>query len=388
MAQEQLETARDLIRQRQYEQARALLKTVDHPTAAKWLAKLDEIAPESPLPPAPKTTVRAAMTPRPQVDRGDSLPEYKPWNPNFLGTMTFFLTSFVSGTALSLNWRRLGKPDYLAPTLLLTFAMPGLALLVIYTLVTTATRTGAEALGTFPAVVILMLSATANIFFIFGVATLQNGGYKAWKKHGSAALQQYKYPVYQISAIFAGLAVLFALVASVFLWSDIKARVTPKTLVSGSVSVNYPPAWESVDVQQVPGCDATEVHCVFALSLSPFHFTSAVLVEFTVSEGLTASDIEQAIWASLLECSTCAVELIQTAEATVGGHPAVSRQYWLTDFEQNGERSYLAQTYVVVGAFAYEFTVTTPNPGIYQEDQRAIDGVLNGIQFIGASNQA
>ena len=48
MAQEQLTAARDLIKAKQYQQARQVLKGVDHPTARTWLAKLDEIAPEGP----------------------------------------------------------------------------------------------------------------------------------------------------------------------------------------------------------------------------------------------------------------------------------------------------------------------------------------------------
>lgn len=47
MAESKLETARQLIVEKQYEAARAVLLTIrDHPQARKWLAKLDEIAPQ------------------------------------------------------------------------------------------------------------------------------------------------------------------------------------------------------------------------------------------------------------------------------------------------------------------------------------------------------
>jgi len=45
MSNEVLQAARTLIETKHYEEARTLLKTIDHPTATKWLAKLDEIAP-------------------------------------------------------------------------------------------------------------------------------------------------------------------------------------------------------------------------------------------------------------------------------------------------------------------------------------------------------
>lgn len=45
---ERMMKARSLIQAMEYEQARAILKTVDHPTAKQWLAKIDAITPEKP----------------------------------------------------------------------------------------------------------------------------------------------------------------------------------------------------------------------------------------------------------------------------------------------------------------------------------------------------
>jgi hypothetical protein len=50
MSAEQFQEANTLIKNRQFEAARALLKTIDHPRAAEWLRKLDEIAPPLPAP--------------------------------------------------------------------------------------------------------------------------------------------------------------------------------------------------------------------------------------------------------------------------------------------------------------------------------------------------
>lgn len=45
MAKEKMLQAQELLKQKRYDEARAILETVDHPVAQKWLAKLDEIAP-------------------------------------------------------------------------------------------------------------------------------------------------------------------------------------------------------------------------------------------------------------------------------------------------------------------------------------------------------
>ena len=42
----QMHEARQLIADKRYAEARRILRTVDHPQAAQWLAKLDSIAPE------------------------------------------------------------------------------------------------------------------------------------------------------------------------------------------------------------------------------------------------------------------------------------------------------------------------------------------------------
>lgn len=50
--------ARELIKEKRYDEARAILREIDHPTAREWLAKLDQIAPvpvESPAPIPPST---------------------------------------------------------------------------------------------------------------------------------------------------------------------------------------------------------------------------------------------------------------------------------------------------------------------------------------------
>ena len=47
MSKAKLLQAKALIRQKRYDDARALLITVDHPTADKWLARLSRVAPTS-----------------------------------------------------------------------------------------------------------------------------------------------------------------------------------------------------------------------------------------------------------------------------------------------------------------------------------------------------
>ncbi len=61
MSKEKFATARQLIEEKNYEAARSVLRTIDHPTAKEWLTKLDNLAPAFPaqgaaLPPRSFTT--------------------------------------------------------------------------------------------------------------------------------------------------------------------------------------------------------------------------------------------------------------------------------------------------------------------------------------------
>lgn len=49
MSEAKLVAARELIQEKHYEAARAVLKTTNEPKAKEWLTKLDQIAPENPF---------------------------------------------------------------------------------------------------------------------------------------------------------------------------------------------------------------------------------------------------------------------------------------------------------------------------------------------------
>ncbi len=62
MSKIKFDAARELIQEKQYDAARAVLRTFDHPQATIWLAKLDQIAPEADLA-APPAKPRSPLMP-------------------------------------------------------------------------------------------------------------------------------------------------------------------------------------------------------------------------------------------------------------------------------------------------------------------------------------
>lgn len=47
MSKAKFDAAKELIKEKQYDEARAILKTIDHPTAREWEARIDKLSPGS-----------------------------------------------------------------------------------------------------------------------------------------------------------------------------------------------------------------------------------------------------------------------------------------------------------------------------------------------------
>ena len=86
MSKAKFEAAKELIQEKKYDEARALLKTINHPTAREWEAKLDKIAP-------PRTTA-FVYDPAKKVRNG---------SPNRLGCIGILIVAIVILIALLPN---------------------------------------------------------------------------------------------------------------------------------------------------------------------------------------------------------------------------------------------------------------------------------------------
>lgn len=71
MSKAKFAAAKELIDEKQFDEARAILKTIDHPTAREWEAKLNRIAPA-----APKSFMEVQAEPRRVIH--DRMPTYEP----------------------------------------------------------------------------------------------------------------------------------------------------------------------------------------------------------------------------------------------------------------------------------------------------------------------
>ncbi len=71
MSKEQMLAARELIKNKQYDQARVILENIDHPKAKEWLMKLDGMAPSKSAAAVKPARPKAAPKPKPSIEDAD-----------------------------------------------------------------------------------------------------------------------------------------------------------------------------------------------------------------------------------------------------------------------------------------------------------------------------
>src|SRR5688572_24351643 len=58
-----------------------------------------------------------------ETSESTPLPAGQPWNPLQISGLMFWITTIGAGIALGINWRRLGKPQWTLPTILLSIVI-------------------------------------------------------------------------------------------------------------------------------------------------------------------------------------------------------------------------------------------------------------------------
>lgn len=113
--------ARDLIQAKRYDEARAILRTVDHPKAAEWLAKIDEIAPAS----------RSSISPTPSAPRQPAQPTIVRSKLPLLSLPLLIIGTLISGIGVGVLLFYSAKVVYLIfASIIIAAALAGLVLML------------------------------------------------------------------------------------------------------------------------------------------------------------------------------------------------------------------------------------------------------------------
>lgn len=133
------------------------------------------------------------------------LPDGKPWNPQRLLPLMFFLTTIAAGIAYGLNWRKLGKPQWTTPTIALSIAIPVIGLGIGFATLSVGLEAGNYS---FLPMLPIFLAAGLNFGYVFALWYLQNGAFQKYDKTGDVtAMLNHEYNLRNAGLIVIGAAV-------------------------------------------------------------------------------------------------------------------------------------------------------------------------------------
>jgi hypothetical protein len=364
-AKDYLLQARDLINQKRYTEARAVLMNIPaDPTAQKWLAKLDTIA-APPLPSPVMTPLLAEAPPIPSLPAWAAKP---PKDPSSIAMWWIFFIP-VAIVKYARNWERLGKPDWVWPTALFW--------LLLY------------ACGVFSAILfsqwassnvmvfgLTSLLGMTNVAFWVIIGHLQERAYKTWKatRNPEALLNH----VHKFDKTIAATLVICPLIGigiAAALWYEAQ----PDRFQNGHFSVGYESNWDKESSDNVGFCQEYDNGCFLVLMDQPFENTIIVFVERPLgNQRWDLEGAEQSGW-DFSWAGVPGLDIAARYETEIGGAPAICREF---SYPQEDDEPLYAQWCVVLyGQSWYEISAWAANANIYEDDRDKIMDVINSIEF-------
>ncbi len=301
-------------------------------------------------------------------------PHGKPWNPRTVFSWTFIASYILTGIVLGINWRRLGRPQWVWPTVL-TACLGPLALLVAVLLL--ATHASASALT--PILIILVAGLVFNYSFISLIYLLQDGAYKAWQKSGDwATLRDYRYtlggPALKTAA-FVGVGVAVAL-------GVIALENRTLTYENADLRFTYGSAWESLDIDRQDFCRTSDYRCLLVLGRRNAD-SSLTLISYFLQEPVSAERLEQLAWENLQRNNPGAT-LRGRSTTGADGYPIAVHAFFIPGYNAGRVCSDLQviQFYLVIGQTAYEFMFEASCPDTYDRLDDEVYQIISGIEVI------
>jgi hypothetical protein len=251
--QKYLQIAQHYINKHDYTRARTILQKLDHAQARKLLREIDRIAPEAAPVAAKPVKASAAQEyddfetflaedepekPKRKPKLDESSYTQKPFNPGVWLVIGFFTTTLVTNIVLAFNWRRLGKREWFAETLVLGIGLPIALVALLIALFVAYFR------GSYTALPVLLgittLVSGLNLAFTFSLVGLQSRARRLWEQDDIHGMLRYEYPLKPAFALSAILTLFVALGS----YLNYKGMFEYATYTDGTMTLAYPPGWE------------------------------------------------------------------------------------------------------------------------------------------------
>lgn len=304
-----------------------------------------------------------------QAKKPERPPYGNPWNPSYIIVISFFLPFLGTSIGLALNWRRLGKKQWALPTFLIG---------IISTIILVVSFIAGIPYFDFNSRLSMSLFAfwvATPISFFVGVTYLQAVAYQKWREeYDLNVLMTHQYEWRKAFAVIALLVCVIIGYANLKFSPDI-----PQVYQGNQFSVEYRKFWTPLDREKV-----CPYGCELVLGDSKTNYTTILFEQFPIGQATSSKGLYQKIWSGLLKEHPNYTVVNSIENFKVGGRDAVYVEYF-EKHDDGKDQAYFGQYFVSLGQMAVIVTAQSDIPGIFREDRKQIEEVINSIQFSNGS---
>lgn len=382
--QKYLQIAQHYINKHDYARARTILQKLDHAQARKLLREIDRIAPEAA--PVSAKPVKASSAheyddfetfllededekPKRKPKTDEASYTQKPFNPGVWLLVGFFTTTLITNIVLAFNWRRLGKREWFAETLVLGIGLPIALVALLIALFVAYFR------GSYAAMPLLLgvttLVSGLNLAFTFGLVGLQTRARRLWEQDDIHGMLHYEYP---LKAAFA-LSAILTLVVALGGYLNYKGMVEYGTYTDGAITLTYPPGW------QLTACEpSASSECLMNIDKSDWltEQSSTIYMYRMDNTDFSSGAAYEEYYRSTYLAEDPQVRITGISDVTLDGYPARVREIqWGTGrCADHGRRFYVAYENSI-----YMLHIGSSCEQLWLQDGAIMENVIRAVQF-------
>lgn len=310
---------------------------------------------------------------RKNSDKAKNTTGFNPLYPTFFLIFYIFgITGVFASLILSLNWKRLEKPQWVVPSLAITVGVPVIIIFFAIALWSPIASQPYQVAKNLSMIVVVSLILTLYILPL-SMYHLQSSGYKIWREKGSQTLLDYDYQLRRksriIFMIFAIMSVVSILLVDYF--------IKPPQYSGDFIQFEYQRGWTIADEKDFVFCDYDWLSCdVILAEIS----TQPTYVAFQRIDLIGSWTAQKMVDQDLAYLSNIAgLNLEPRVELTIDGREAIQIEM---DLDNGEEIIYQIDTYVVDDNQALRITVVSWCDICLQEDRSKIMDIINSIEFV------
>lgn len=368
---EAIQHAKDLILALEYDKAREILAQYPrNPTAKRWLAKLDQIAPQMEMFPfdQPESNINPPYLNPISLNALDTSQMWNPLVSVFL--MVSLMFAPFAPLVLIWNWRRYGKTSW-------AIQMVVLSILGLFGIITTgivwiilyddwASQRGMSMMLT---VCIFYVTFWVGIFFI---------QYNLFRIHNRTPLYGVFPDPTAICRRWALWISLPATLLTVVISIGLFMTSFDETYENEFLQLTYStPNWDEVPPQEVAYCrEQVGIDCVFALTSDPSEDTTIAIVAIPIDVPINLVQFDRLWWD--LAPDVFGQELVERShdKVLIDGISAYKREFFPAH-----EDDYYMTIHLIYADYIIEIVVWSIDREEYQDTRKHFNNVIDSIEF-------